>query len=1351
MASEEVEDKKKPHRERHAGRKAEKKAKKKDKGTGEKQRNPKAFGFNSAAKAEKRFRRTQDIETKRQHIPLVDRTPVEPPPVIVAVVGPPKVGKSTLIQCLIKNFTRQPLTSLKGPVTIVSGKKRRLTIMECNNDINCMIDIAKVADLVLLLVDASFGFEMEIFEFLNICQVHGMPRIMGVLTHLDMLRRSNQLKRVKKTLKHRLWTEVYAGAKLFYLSGLLHGEYLRNEVKNLGRFISVMKFRPLVWRTSHPYLLVDRLEDITSPETVRQNPVVDREICLYGYVRGIPLNKNYSIHIPGGGDFKLNDVTYLPDPCPLPDKEKRRSLIEKERLIYAPFSGVGGIVYDKDAVYVELGGSHSHSHERKTSELVNSLMEVQEPLDKKMAHSELQLFSGAEPITSADVLGKSNRYHEESVYNSGRNRRKVVFENSIDGASSEGDDDVTDEEGMEVDSEEDYENDIIFDENESGEGDDDDDEDENNDNNDEEEDSNNNDTEREKIVEVKRETTESGINGKQKLTKRIKSKISSSTKREGKTKKKYIWEDDEYCENNTNPAPTNQEDSDFKSPPIKKQICESSIENNISKKHQKKNQISAANAKLILAMGDVMNEDISDDDEIHSEGLCQEKSQGLIPSENARIHRKQNVDVTNKISECLALLEKKADKKTEKKLSADFSEGESESGSSSDEMYNDFMNNDNKDYESDKNSSNSEDEGEVVESSAIQWKSNLTERAANAFLDRQANRFSLWKLVYGEDKRSNLPDKDEGKEEEDDLGGLFRKVTKEQKQLQEERDLQDGKDCSKTRTTCGKDWNNPQSLLSITDCFVTGKWKESEDAEELLRLDDASVSGDSDVFGDFEDLETGEKHVAEKTNSAKLDSKKEDSADLSSLSKAELVEKKKKLKAKFDAEYDEGEGGFTYYDELKQEVSRQAEINKSEFEGMDEDLRVQLEGFRPGMYVRVELSNVPCELVTNFDPTFPLIIGGLLTGEENVGYVQVRIKKHRWHSRILKNCDPLIVSLGWRRFQTIPVFAKLEDNLRHRMLKYTPEHIACMAHFWGPITPQGSGFLALQDVANKEPGFRIAATGSVVELDKSVQVMKKLKLTGVPMKIYRKTAFIRGMFNSSLEVAKFEGAKLRTVSGIRGQIKRAFGKPEGSFRATFEDKILLSDIVFCRTWYRVEIPRLYNPVMSLLLPPDQKNAWQGMKTVGQLKREKGIRCEPALDSLYTPIEREPKVFPPLVIPRKLQKMLPYKSKPKVPVSVSAKRQVEKKRIAVVRDPKEQKVAHLIKALKVAYNAKQRQDKSAVTEKKAERKKLLEKEEMRMLKRRKELRKQVFRTLDKLEQKKTAEANTKSKKKTKSRK
>lgn len=34
-----------------------------------------------------------------------------------------------------------------------------------------MIDAAKYADLVLLLIDGGFGFEMETFEFLNLLQV----------------------------------------------------------------------------------------------------------------------------------------------------------------------------------------------------------------------------------------------------------------------------------------------------------------------------------------------------------------------------------------------------------------------------------------------------------------------------------------------------------------------------------------------------------------------------------------------------------------------------------------------------------------------------------------------------------------------------------------------------------------------------------------------------------------------------------------------------------------------------------------------------------------------------------------------------------------------------------------------------------------------------------------------------------------------------------------------------------------------------------------------------------------------------------------------------------------------------
>jgi ribosome biogenesis protein BMS1 len=103
-----------------------------------------------------------------------------------------------------------------------------------------------------------------------------------------------------------------------------------------------------------------------------------------------------------------------------------------------------------------------------------------------------------------------------------------------------------------------------------------------------------------------------------------------------------------------------------------------------------------------------------------------------------------------------------------------------------------------------------------------------------------------------------------------------------------------------------------------------------------------------------------------------------------------------------------------------------------------------------------------------------------------------------------------------------------------------------------------------------------------------LHIVKKLKLVGTPYKVMKHTAFVGGMFNSQLEAAKFEGASVRTVSGIRGTIKKAVrtgvqgGKGEGGVRVTFEDKPLLSDIVFLRAWVAVEIPQLYNPMTDLL-------------------------------------------------------------------------------------------------------------------------------------------------------------------------
>lgn len=50
---------------------------------------------------------------------------------VVLIQGPPGVGKTLLMKALIQHYTRHAVGNPQGPVTVVAGKHRRITFVEC--------------------------------------------------------------------------------------------------------------------------------------------------------------------------------------------------------------------------------------------------------------------------------------------------------------------------------------------------------------------------------------------------------------------------------------------------------------------------------------------------------------------------------------------------------------------------------------------------------------------------------------------------------------------------------------------------------------------------------------------------------------------------------------------------------------------------------------------------------------------------------------------------------------------------------------------------------------------------------------------------------------------------------------------------------------------------------------------------------------------------------------------------------------------------------------------------------------------------------------------------------------------
>ena len=131
-----------------------------------------------------------------------------------------------------------------------------------------------------------------------------------------------------------------------------------------------------------------------------------------------------------------------------------------------------------------------------------------------------------------------------------------------------------------------------------------------------------------------------------------------------------------------------------------------------------------------------------------------------------------------------------------------------------------------------------------------------------------------------------------------------------------------------------------------------------------------------------------------------------------------------------------------------------------------------------------------------------------------------------------------------------------------------------------------------------------------------------------------------------------------------------------------------------------------------------------MRLTGQVRRDEGIKTPLNVNSHYKPVERPPRRFNPLKIPKKLQASLPYASKPRSMKAQSNKTYMQQR--AVVMEPEEKKAVALLQQItalrkdQVARRKERQHGRKEVHRKKAE------KEEALTGEKNKEKRKEIMR-------------------------
>jgi len=205
--------------------------------------------------------------------------------------------------------------------------------------------------------------------------------------------------------------------------------------------------------------------------------------------------------------------------------------------------------------------------------------------------------------------------------------------------------------------------------------------------------------------------------------------------------------------------------------------------------------------------------------------------------------------------------------------------------------------------------------------------------------------------------------------------------------------------------------------------------------------------------------------------------------------------------------------------------------------------------------------NISSSQFSNHPSNRPLLVCGLHKYENKMSVLNLNITKMASYTTPIKSTQRALVQVGFRRFDAFPIYSDVSiKSDKFKVNKFLMGTM--MATIISPISFAPTPVLFFSELSE------LMAIGNVSSVNPDRIMLKKVVLSGIPMRVGKKKALVKDMFFNPDDVNWFKPVDLYTKYGKNGRIVESIGT-KGHMKCIFDSVLTQKDTIMMALYKRV--------------------------------------------------------------------------------------------------------------------------------------------------------------------------------------